>query len=56
VTRNPGEARAIQMRTVFAGIEMAVGDFEDPQSISGIVKDASRCLLLSCPSFARAAP
>ncbi|KAJ1482872.1 hypothetical protein T484DRAFT_1802638 [Baffinella frigidus] len=42
VTRNPADARAQQMATVFTRVEMAVGDFEDPAGMEGILKDASR--------------
>ena len=43
MTRNPADARARQMATVFTNVEkMAVGDFEDAASIAGILTDASR--------------
>ena len=43
MTRNPADARARQMATVFTNVEkMEIGDFENPAGIAGILTDASR--------------
>ena len=55
VTRDPNGARARQLVSVFPGVQVLRGDFEDVESIRGIFKSVSNVksvFLMSTPSLA----